>query len=141
MARTRAPRVLVVDDDRTICELLAEVLGDEGYRVSVAEDGADALAAAAADPPDLVLTDLLMPVKDGVTLRRRLLADPRTRAVPVVVVTALPAAAAAAHLAACPPDSVVHKPYDLAGILRAVADLLPPPGLAPQLQEPPVESS
>ena len=125
---TETPTVLVVDDDRTLCEIMAEALSGEGYRVSIAEDGADALAAALADPPDLVVADLLMPAMDGAALCRRLMADPRTRAVSVLVVTALPAAAAAARLADCPPDGVVHKPYDLDALLRAVADLLPAPG-------------
>ena len=131
MSRSDALRVLVVDDNRTIRELLAEALGDAGYRVSVAEDGADALDAALTDPPDLVVTDLLMPAMDGAALCRRLMTDPRTRAVPVLVVTDLPAAAAGARLAGCPSDAVVHKPYDLDGIRRAAADLLASRPLSP----------
>ena len=127
MAGAEAPAVLVVDDSRVIRELIAEAFVGAGYRVSTAADGAAGLAAALADPPALVVTDLQMPAMDGAALCRRLMHDPRTRAVPVLVVTALPAAAAAARLACCPPDGVALKPYDLDALLRVVADLLPAP--------------
>ena len=127
MTGTAAPTVLVVDDSRVIREMIAEALGREGYRVSVAADGAAGLAAALVDPPDLVVTDLQMPTLDGAALCRRLMAHPRTRAVPVLVVTALPPAEAAARLAGCPPDGVAHKDAGLGGILRAAAALLRTP--------------
>jgi CheY-like chemotaxis protein len=122
------PKVLVVDDSRLIRTLIAEAIGGAGYRVSTAADGEAGLAAALAEPPDLVVTDLHMPALDGAALCQRLMADPRTRAVPVLIVTALPAAEAAVRLAACPPNGLAHKGDGLDGILRAVAALLPPPG-------------
>ena len=128
MTVTDAPAVLVVDDEPVTRALIAEALCGAGYRVSAAAGGADALAAALADAPDLVVFDLRMPEMDGGTLCRRLMRDPRTRAAPVLVVTALPAGEAAARLGDCLPDAVVFKPYDLDAILCAVADLLPAPG-------------
>ena len=117
-------RVLVVDDDPGIRELLATALAGAGYRVATAPDGAAGLAQALYAPPDLVLTDLQMPRLDGATLCRRLMAEPRTRGVQVLVVTGLPAAAAAARLRDCPPDAVIAKPYDLDAVLRAVCEAL-----------------
>ena len=117
MAGTWAPTVLLVEDQPAILELLAEALLGAGYRVAAAADGSAALAAALADPPAL----------DGAALCRRLMAHPRTRAVPVLVVTALPPAAAAARLTCCPPTGLAHKDAGLDGILRAAAALLPAP--------------
>lgn len=60
--------ILVVDDESGIRELLADILGDEGYRVTLAENATAARAARAAERPDLVLLDIWMPDTDGVTL-------------------------------------------------------------------------
>jgi CheY-like chemotaxis protein len=62
------PSILVVDDEPSIREFLAFVLSDEGFRVATAADGSEALQAARRDPPDVVLTDLMMPGHDGYEL-------------------------------------------------------------------------
>ena len=61
-------KILVVDDEPDIRELVSEILEDEGYEVTVAEDGAAARAAFARNKPDLVLLDIWMPDVDGITL-------------------------------------------------------------------------
>ena len=121
------PVVLVVEDDIGILYLVAEALGGEGYRVATAPDGAAGLAAALADPPALVLTDLLMPGLDGAALCRRLRADPRTRAVPLLVMTALAPPRAAQELADCPHDGLLAKPFELDHLYDAVAAQCPLP--------------
>ena len=60
--------ILVVDDDRPVAEMIAEVLADEGYRVQLARDGPSALAAIVAQVPDLVLADLVMREMSGLEL-------------------------------------------------------------------------
>jgi len=65
-------KVLVVEDEQDLCELIAETLLDEGYDVTCAKDGAEAMAAATAAPFDLVLADMRLPKLDGLTLFRRL---------------------------------------------------------------------
>jgi len=81
-------RILVVDDDRDACELIALVLGQAGYVVDVAGDGFQALAIAASRRPDLLLTDLQMPGMDGIELIRRVHAiDPALRDLPAVLTT------------------------------------------------------
>jgi two-component system nitrogen regulation response regulator NtrX len=62
--------ILVVDDEPDIRDLVREILEDEGYRVSVAENGASARAAYSRGEPDLVLLDIWMPDIDGITLLR-----------------------------------------------------------------------
>ena len=65
-------KVLVVEDEQDLCEMIAETLRDEGYDVTCAKDGAEAMAAASATPFDLVLADMRLPKLDGLTLFRRL---------------------------------------------------------------------
>jgi len=85
MAKSAARKVLVVDDERTIREVLRRYLEREGFQVVEAEDGEAALAAAAADPPDLVVLDLMLPRVDGLEIARRLRLE---RRVPIVMLTA-----------------------------------------------------
>ena len=114
-----AGRILIVDDEAGIAEVLADLLGDEGYQTAVSVDGA-ALAAAAEVPPALVLLDVMMPGMDGLEVCRRLKADPRTARVPVVFLSALPPATLAARLGGCPHDGILPKPFTLDGVLAMV---------------------
>jgi two-component system OmpR family response regulator len=78
-------RVLVVDDEPVVAEVLERYLRREGFEVSVARDGEAAVAAALADKPDLVLLDLMLPRLDGLDVFRRIRAQ---QAVPVIMLTA-----------------------------------------------------
>jgi DNA-binding response OmpR family regulator len=80
-------RVLVVDDDETISDVVCRYLRHAGYAVSRAGDGVEALAAVAAKPPHLVVLDLMLPGIDGLEVCRRLRAGPDD--VPVIMLTAL----------------------------------------------------
>jgi signal transduction histidine kinase len=80
-------RVLVADDNADMRAYIRRIL-EPHWQVEVVEDGQAALALALANPPDLVLSDVMMPVMDGVALLRALRADPRTAAVPVVLLSA-----------------------------------------------------
>ena len=82
-------RVLIVDDDRKILDLLEELLKVEGYEVSTATDGAEAVALALSFGPDTVVSDVVMPVVGGLELCRRLKEDPRTAHVPVLLISGL----------------------------------------------------
>ncbi|MRR38626.1 response regulator transcription factor, partial [bacterium] len=80
-------KVLVVDDEKDILDLLKYNLVKEGFDVQTASNGADALQKAAAKP-DLVILDLMMPVLDGFETCKRLKASPETASIPVVFLTA-----------------------------------------------------
>jgi PAS domain S-box-containing protein len=82
-------RVLIVDDDRRILELLVELLELEGYEISSASDGAEALELAQSFDPDVVVSDVVMPVVGGLELCRRLKEDPRTAYVPVLLISGI----------------------------------------------------
>jgi len=115
--------ILVVDDEPDIRDLVREILEDEGYRVSVAENGSTARAAFANEPPDLVLLDIWMPDVDGITLLREWSAGGGL-ACPVVVMsghgtveTAIEATRLGAH-------DFVQKPISLARLLAVVTQAL-----------------
>lgn len=80
-------KILVVDDVRENVRLLEAVLGARGYEVISANDGAEALALVARDPPDLVLLDVVMPGMDGYAVCEALRADEGTAVVPVIMIT------------------------------------------------------
>jgi two-component system, cell cycle response regulator len=108
-------RVLVVDDVLPNVRLLEARLTAEYFDVIAAHSGPEALAKATADPPDIVLLDVMMPGMDGFEVCRRLKADPRTRHVPVVMVTALSAAEDRVRGLECGADDFLTKPVrDLA---------------------------
>ena len=83
-----AGRVLIVEDEPDIRDLLAFHLEREGYHVTRSKTGADALRQVRARPPDLVLLDLMLPELGGLEVCRRLRQDPRTASVPIVMLTA-----------------------------------------------------
>lgn len=80
--------ILIVDDNQVDRSRLQKLLGDAGYLVSTAENGAQALAAAKRSRPDAILMDVNMPEMDGFAATRALHADADTRDIPVVLVTA-----------------------------------------------------
>ena len=81
-------RILVVEDDEDILELLRYNLAKEGYQVATAKTGEDGLKEAVASPPDLICLDLMLPSIDGLEVCSRLKQDHRTQAVSVIMVTA-----------------------------------------------------
>ncbi len=84
-----APHVLVADDDAWILRMVATVLEKRGYSVETAVDGEDALARALARPPDLLITDVMMPKIDGWSLVRQLRSHAELAMLPVIFLTAL----------------------------------------------------
>ena len=84
-------KVLVVDDDRRIRNLLVANLSDDGYDVTEAKDGKAALELALHERPDILLLDVMMPEMDGFEVLKRLRETPTTQAIPVILLTALSA--------------------------------------------------
>lgn len=82
------PHILVVDDDRDTLLLIGMVLEQQGYRVSQAEDAQAAWPLIEADPPDLIVLDVMMPGEDGFSMTRRLRENPTTADLPILLFTA-----------------------------------------------------
>jgi CheY-like chemotaxis protein len=110
-------RILVVDDEPDERFLVRRALMGQGHDVTVAENGAAGLKAAREQLPDLVVTDVMMPVMDGVEFIRRLRGDPATAGIPIL------AASGDAHLAGAA-DAVLAKPYDNRHLVMLVNSLL-----------------
>jgi CheY-like chemotaxis protein len=83
-----APRILVVDDEEDVVELLRLVLGKKGFEVQAASSGMEGLARAQSTLPDLIVLDIMMREMDGWEVLKLLKLDDRTRAIPVVIVSA-----------------------------------------------------
>ena len=115
-----AGAILVVEDDPTTRELFALALSDAGYPVLTAATGAAALATARAARPRLILLNVRLPGLDGVAVCRRLRADPGTRGIPVVFVTADTGEVARGRLARCAHAGLLAKPFRLDDLLAAV---------------------
>jgi two-component system, OmpR family, alkaline phosphatase synthesis response regulator PhoP len=82
-------RILIADDNVQNCELIDAYLSEEGYEMVVAYDGLQALKRTEEQPPDLILLDIMMPKLSGYEVCQRLKANPRTKDIPVLMVTAL----------------------------------------------------
>lgn len=81
-------RILIIEDERDITELIRYNLAKNGYQVMAATNGEDGLRLVRQSPPDLVILDLMLPGVDGLDVCRSLKADPQTSAIPVIMVTA-----------------------------------------------------
>ncbi|GAC1352952.1 MAG: hypothetical protein NVS3B20_12320 [Polyangiales bacterium] len=119
---TEAANILVVEDDEPIRLALQELLEAEGYEVVQAENGREALGLLERSIPALVVTDINMPFVDGLQLCRTLRAGPRTRSVPIVVLTAAHQIDSALSTA----DAVIRKPFDIDDLLRVIAQFIRP---------------
>ena len=119
------PRILVVDDDdaiREVAQTSLELIG--GWQVEGAANGAEALTMATRNPPDAILLDVMMPTMDGPTTFGHLQADPRTRSVPVVLLTAKVQGAERRQWESLGVAGVLAKPFDPMTLPGQVADLL-----------------
>ena len=115
--------MLVVDDDRDLCDLLSDFLVEEGYEVTRAYGGRDAIDAARSQTPDAVLLDLMLPDLVGVAVGRALRDAMTTSDVPIVLISGDRAALArgTAELGA---HSSLEKPFSLSDVESAVRDAL-----------------
>jgi CheY-like chemotaxis protein len=113
--------ILVVEQDPHVRELEAHFLNQAGYSVGFALDGNDALEQAQKTPPDIIITEILVPKLDGLTLCRRIKADPRTRDVAVLVFSILAAAGRAKEAGV---DAFLQKPLAEHTLVNTVRQLL-----------------
>ena len=123
MSETPTRRVLVVDDSQVIRELIAVNLELEGFDVTIAGDGEEALALVAQQRPDVITLDVVMPRLDGFETAARLRADPAYADIPLVLVTARAAAADLARGDELGVDGYLTKPFEPAELVALVGRL------------------
>ena len=116
--------ILVVEDDRSLSDVLCYNLAQAGYEVAASCDGQDGLNVALRNPPDVIVLDLMLPVIDGLEVCRRLRANPTTRDVLVIMLTAKSEESDQVIGLAMGADDYVTKPFSVKVMLERVKALL-----------------
>lgn len=116
-------RILIVDDEASVADLIEAVLVGEGYTVAIARDGVQGLLFARDWRPDLILMDLMLPGVEGTTAIRRLKNDPTTAQVPIVAMSAGRTIRRNSN-ALTDADAALAKPFDIEALLAQIEFLL-----------------
>jgi chemosensory pili system protein ChpA (sensor histidine kinase/response regulator) len=122
--RRRDLRIMVVDDSLTVRRVTQRLLEREGYQVALAKDGVDALEQLASALPDLMLVDIEMPRMDGFDLTRNLRGDPRTSAIPIIMITSRSADKHRNYALQLGVNAYFGKPFQEPALLAAIAGLM-----------------
>jgi two-component system, OmpR family, response regulator CpxR len=117
--------ILVVDDDPDLRRALTEVLEEEGFEVSCAQNGEEALVVLEGVPPSAILLDLTMPLMDGWTFRARQRSDAKLADIPTVVISA--AYSDARHVSTLEPDAFLAKPFEVGALTETLQRLCAAP--------------
>lgn len=117
-------KILLVEDNKMNLDMLSRRLVRKGYEVIAAPDGAEGIAMAVAEQPQLILMDMSLPVLNGWDATRQLKADPTTAHIPVIALTAHAMAEDREKALAAGCDDYATKPVDLAQLLEKMTNLL-----------------
>ena len=117
-------KILLVEDNEMNRDMLSRRLERRGYEITIAVDGQEGLAAAHAQLPDLILMDMSLPIVDGWEATRRLKAEPKTRAIPVIGLTAHSMAGDREKVLAAGCDDYDTKPVELDRLVGKIERLL-----------------
>jgi two-component system cell cycle response regulator DivK len=118
------PRILLVEDNEMNRDMLSRRLQKRGYEVVIAEDGEQGVRLARSEAPALVLMDMSLPVLDGWEATRQLKADPATRSIPVIALTAHAMAGDRERALEAGADDFDTKPVELTRLLEKIEALL-----------------
>lgn len=118
-------RVLVIEDTADNRQIIGDVLTAAGYEMLEATDGAEGLAAASEQRPDLILMDIQLPVMDGYETTRRIKSDPALRHIPVIAVTSYALSGDEEKTRAAGCDAYIAKPFSPRHLLATVQSFLP----------------
>jgi CheY-like chemotaxis protein len=118
------PKILLVEDNEMNRDMLSRRLQKRGYEVVIAEDGEQGVRLAQSEAPALVLMDMSLPVLDGWEATRQLKADPATRSIPVIALTAHAMAGDRERALEAGADDFDTKPVELTRLLEKIEALL-----------------
>jgi DNA-binding response OmpR family regulator len=124
-------KILVVEDDPDLVELLSFNLRASGFAVGTAMDGVDALKKARSTIPDLILLDLMLPELDGLAVCEILRREPATAGIPIVIVTALSSQFTRLAGMEAGANDFITKPFRLKQLISRVQELVSRPALQP----------
>lgn len=118
--------ILIVEDEPNIAGAVEARLQAEGYRTRIAPDGQAALEALEKELPDLILLDVMIPHINGIEVCRKVKSDPRTKAIPVIMVTVLSEPSDFARAVRAGADDYVCKPFEFGDLLKKIRQFNPP---------------
>ena len=113
-------KILVVDDEKGIVDLLVDNLSDEGFDVTSANNGASALVEIDRDRPDVVVLDLMLPVLNGYQVLRELRSHPTTKNIPVIMLTAISSKEVKETVRRLGGHHYLTKPWKLGSLLTEI---------------------
>lgn len=117
-------RVLVVEDDAAISQLLQVILEADGHEVLVANDGSRGLAMAARRSPDAIVLDIMMPFMDGFAVLEALREDERTVAIPVLMLSAMQKESVEERCYRLGAQAFIRKPFDPGMLVGSIQELM-----------------
>ena len=120
-----AHKIVVIDDDIVTRRLLTEILARNGYVVFGAHDGAEGIALVKWEQPKLVLTDLLIPIVDGIGVCRQIKGDPQISGIKVIVMSALKNPVLFREAKTAGADDFIDKPIRTDALLEILRKMLP----------------
>ena len=120
----RKARILLVDDEPDLAQMVSVRLKAAGYEVSTAYDGQEALEKVKESRPDLMILDLMLPKLDGCKVCRLLKFDERTRGIPILIFTARAQVEDVTLATECGADSYLTKPFEAKVLLAKLQELL-----------------
>ena len=133
-------RMLVADDSPTICAVLGKMLRQDGYAVLNATSGLDAIGLACSEQPALIFLDIVMPGMNGFAVLRALRHDPRTRHIPIVMISGNPQATEQFYVQRFGADDFMRKPFDRNEVYLRIGQLVQSGRLAARLPLAPSET-
>jgi twitching motility two-component system response regulator PilG len=117
-------KILIVEDEESLLKLESILLTTKGYLVQGATTGLAALEAVAAEPPDLILLDIMLPELDGFEVCERIKHNPETRRIPIILLTARKTSEDVARGDAVGADQYITKPFKSAMVMETIERLL-----------------
>jgi CheY-like chemotaxis protein len=120
-------RILLVEDDFYLSDIMQRALRRFNYTVVLAENGQEAIEAAISDPPDLILMDLMLPVLDGFEAAHRIRKNPRTTGIPIIGITAQFDPENRNKCLAAGFDDLILKPFPLRDLKAIIEKVLKSP--------------
>lgn len=117
-------RILVIEDEEALANMMKIRLEKNGYDVLLAYDGEDGLKKTKEEMPDLILLDIILPIMDGWTVCKQLKADPKTKAIPIIVISAIEKRALTEKSTDAGADDYILKPLNAKDLLAKIAALI-----------------
>lgn len=117
------PRILIVEDEPIVADLLQEYVTELGFIAETVSDGKQAVDRASVAPPDLIIMDLMLPQLNGGEAAQLLRQDPATAAIPIVAITGIDQPEQLVDV--LPFDAMLQKPFDLVDLEQHLRSLIP----------------